>query len=405
MKIMQQNRVKIRFKQSIYLLLYIICLGLNACSMANSRAESPVLINYNQQKKQPWLEKLHQLEQGKKVKFRILQLGDSHTASDFFSGELRKKLQQHWGDGGIGWIYPTKVRGQWLERVTYSGDNWLSLTSLRDKNQIEFPLGGITALSGSQTKKHSVTISSTKNNNKIKEITFSVRPLLAHQALSIIDGKGDNVKIEPKGNGKWQYFHFQAQLPLTYTSQEGNLWQLGSINIENPLGGIVVSAMGINGSQLTEFKKWREGWTDDLAQTQADLVILAYGTNESLNQRLDLAKTERYWRQIIKDIRQTLPNAGILIISPPEALQNNSAIEPSCGVRTATLNQIQQMQQNLARQEKLLYWSWQAAMGGKCSMKKWIKQGLAKPDGVHLTVKGYQKTADMLATQLIQLAK
>ncbi|QDJ13047.1 hypothetical protein CEP45_03910 [Mergibacter septicus] len=387
-----------------FLLVLLGIILLSACSIAES-TETPRLINYNHSVNQPWLKKLQQLNQGKAVKFRILQLGDSHTASDFFSGELRRKLQQHWGDAGIGWIYPNRVRGQVLERVKYSDNQAISLTSLRDKDQVEFPLGGITALSGNQDNHYSVTISPTKEDNQLKQITFSLRPLLVQQPLSIIDGKGSKFKIKPEQSGNWQYIQVEGKLPVTYSSNEGNLWQFGSINIENQSSGIVLSAMGINGSQLTEFKKWRENWTEDLAQTQADLIILAYGTNESLNQNLDLTNTEKAWRELIKEIRQTLPDAGILVISAPETLQKTQSSRQRCGVRTVSLDRIQQMQKRLAKEQKLLYWSWQAAMGGKCSMNKWIKQGLARQDGVHFTLKGYQKTADILATQLIKLAK
>jgi hypothetical protein len=34
----------------------------------------------------------------------ILQLGDSHTAADFMTGELRKRLQARYGNGGAGYV-------------------------------------------------------------------------------------------------------------------------------------------------------------------------------------------------------------------------------------------------------------------------------------------------------------
>ena len=58
-----------------------------------------------------WQYKLHQLNQGNDVKFRIVQLGDSHTAGGFLTDELRRILQQKWGDGGIGWVYPNQIKG------------------------------------------------------------------------------------------------------------------------------------------------------------------------------------------------------------------------------------------------------------------------------------------------------
>ena len=65
---------------------------------------------------------------------------------------------------------------------------------------------------------------------------------------------------------------------------------------------------------------------------------------------------------------------------------------------------MQQMQRDIAQQEQILYWSWQAAMGGACSMKSWMAQGLGARDGVHFTAQGYQTAAGKLADDLIKLA-
>src|SRR5947209_2774179 len=34
----------------------------------------------------------------------ILQIGDSHTAADLFTGEMRKELQARYGNGGTGYV-------------------------------------------------------------------------------------------------------------------------------------------------------------------------------------------------------------------------------------------------------------------------------------------------------------
>ena len=34
----------------------------------------------------------------------ILQIGDSHTAADYFTAELRQKLQARYGNGGVGYL-------------------------------------------------------------------------------------------------------------------------------------------------------------------------------------------------------------------------------------------------------------------------------------------------------------
>ena len=61
--------------------------------------------------RQPWIDKLRSLRQGRAEVFRIVQIGDSHTAGDFFTGGLRAALQERWGNAGAGWVWPVAVAG------------------------------------------------------------------------------------------------------------------------------------------------------------------------------------------------------------------------------------------------------------------------------------------------------
>ncbi len=59
------------------------------------------------------------LQAGKSDIIRITQFGDSHSAADFFTGHLRYVLQKKYGDAGIGWITPVKIKGQRHSNVEY----------------------------------------------------------------------------------------------------------------------------------------------------------------------------------------------------------------------------------------------------------------------------------------------
>lgn len=368
---------------------------------SHTQAESHI-INYQKNPSQspPWLNKLKRLSQGSNEKFRILQIGDSHTAGDFFTQQLRTRLQIQWGNGGQGWIYPHKITGQRIANIQYEeGEGWQILTSRKDN--ATFPMGGIIARSQGIAF---ASLSTKQNNHDNNQITFSVRPILAEHPLNIIDGNGNTHSLtgNPE-NINWQYLSInQAPLPLSYQTHPNDIWEIGYINIENQQPGIIVSAMGINGAQWQHWEKWRAGWTRDLAETQADLIIIAYGTNEAFDPQIDLHHTYQQWQHYIELIQDTLPNAGILIIGAPESLKNRKG---KCGTRPPALTNIQQQQQRLAKNKGLLYWSWQQAMGGNCSMKKWIQQGLGRNDGVHFSAQGYQTAADDLANQIIKLVQ
>lgn len=345
-----------------------------------------LLTDYGSNTASAWTKKLRSIEKGSGATFRILQIGDSHTAGDFFTDTLRKRLQQKWGDGGYGWVYPAAVKGQRMATVRYSG-NWQALSSRNSSG--DYPFGGITAKTGS-----SMTLSAADGKTAPQRISLFAKPLLAGQNLNI-----NGNTLTANGDG-WQVLDTYTSLPLSFSTQMP--WEVGFINIENPNGGITVSAMGINGAQLSQWSKWRADRMSDLAQTGADLVILAYGTNEAFGDRIDIAQTEQLWHDTIRQIKDSLPAAGILILGAPESLKNTAGV---CGSRPIRLTEVQQMQRRVAQDEGIMFWSWQNAMGGTCSMKNWLNQGYAAKDGVHFSAKGYQKAADILADNLEQFVR
>ncbi|UXN33862.1 GDSL-type esterase/lipase family protein [Avibacterium paragallinarum] len=379
------NNVKYFFFVGIVMLLV-------GCAISSTKETG--LINYGETT-QPWLLKLQRVKQEKQGVFRIVQFGDSHTAADFFTSQLRKRLQAYWGNAGIGWIYPNRVKGQRIDGVIYRGKGWQTMTSRKEKT--DFPLGGVTAFSQG---KEAVTIEITKAAKTAYHATFSLYPLLTHSPLQITDAMGKSAYFNPDSN-QWHYFSLDVTLPLTYQTNANDLWQIGLINLETGHSGITLSALGLNGGRFSEWKKWRKDWALDLKQMNADLIILAYGTNEAFDEQLDLAKTEQMWRQQIKEIRKALPNAGILILGAPNALDKGLG---HCE-QPKQLDRMQALQKKIAQSEKLFYWSLQESMGGQCSMQQWQKMGLARSDGIHFTPQGYQKLADSLAKQLINLGQ
>lgn len=330
-------------------------------------------------------------------KIRVVQLGDSHTAGDYLTEELRRQLQQQFGDGGIGLVPIQAVKGQRNAHVSHSGKGWVMSSSRNSRG--DFPMGGIVALGQAQS---SATIHARKPTNGTQQLHLQLKPQRANSQLEVISN-GKTQLISGLKAGQWQQRTLNVSLPVTIRVVGSSQVEVGMLNIEQANGkGAVVSALGINGAQLTHTQKWRANWLTDLKASQANVIILAYGTNEAFNDRLDMSATERQWRDTIRRIRQQLPQAKIVLLGAPESLRNTQG---QCGTRPAMLDQVQAMQQRLATSEKILFWSWEKAMGGRCSMKKWINQGLAAKDGVHFTAKGYQTVAGHFARDLMKWIK
>lgn len=331
-------------------------------------------------------------------KINIVQLGDSHTAADFLTDAVRTPLQQQLGNGGPGWAMPAPFAGMRLARYSYQNNGWQTLSSRTQLNH-DYTLGGLLAM---PTPGASLTIRTRLPENK-QTITASIRQGADDDALQITDADGQHIQLAaPSKNGSWQQVSFTARFPMTVTAGNSPQTAIGGWWARNENGtGAVYSALGINGAQLSYLNRWNaQAWPAELKHIAPDLVILAYGTNEAYNDQVDIAAARQQLTQTIGQIRAALPHSAVMLLGAPESLKNTRGL---CGTRPARLSEFQNMQRSVAAEQHTLYWDWQAAMGGECSMKTWIAKGLGRSDGVHFSQAGYQQLGTDLANMILHL--
>jgi len=334
----------------------------------------------------------------------IVQFGDSHTAADLFTGEMRRLLQGQYGDGGIGLIAATPVPGTRYEQVILktAKRHW-ELVSARNQQSSQFPLGGY--LSVPLIAKPSVRIEARTPSAQRYRVS-ALYQAQASTSLLLRDNRGQNRRLLAATGGQWRFGpvvnNIGLPLELTLDTRPGTV--LGGWYLQNQKNaGVIYSALGINGARLEVQDKWQPGWQDTLKSLRPDLVILAYGTNEAFDDTLDLNLYQAQLKQTLERLRRDLPRAAVLIVGPPDSIKQRKA--HSCAARQPQkLAAVIAIQRQAAQQANALFWDWQAYMGGQCSVVAWQAQGLARGDLVHLTADGYRKSAaglyDYLRTQL-----
>lgn len=328
----------------------------------------------------------------------IVQLGDSHTAGDSMTEGLRTQLQTVMGNGGMGWGMPMFFSGQRLSKYGYDNQAWQPISS-RSNQAENYTLGGLIAkpLQSGAT----LTIKA-KQYDPTQTFVVSLRQGESDGKFTGVDANGQQFSFEaPVKNGKWQLTQFTAKPPFTIQAHNAQHSAIGGWWGFNAQGkGATVSALGINGSELSQWNRWNsQAWKNELGAIRPQLIILAYGTNEAYNnvspEQVQAVLTER-----VQQIRQASPQSAILILSAPESLKSTAG---ACGTRPSQLTAIQQAQKHVAQTQRTFYWNWQHAMGGTCSMKSWINQGKASRDGVHFTHTGYLQLGRTLAVDLLNL--
>lgn len=382
-------------------LMMIIIAGCSSAGIGDYRREiGPGITNYGDSNLSLLQQKVSRLAAGGHEVLSVTQFGDSHSAADFFTGELRTQLQARFGNAGIGWVTPMDVRGQRHAEVTWRSQNWQLINSRTDDHPA-YPMGGYVA----RSTKAGGYIDLLPRNSMSPHESWNIRMVVREEvpeSLSLYSTFGrTNITLPLKSNS-WQIVKMKGALPFKLVAGEKGI-EVGGFWLQRAnRPGAIVSSIATNGAQLSIWNRWSPEWTAELAATESDLVILEYGTNEAFNDRLDKDLYRQNLVASIRKIRQRLPNAVILMVGPGDALLRDAS--GKCVDRQPPSYKIvKAVQKSVARSEHTLYWDWQMAMGGKCSIDQWEAESLAGKDKVHLTGAGYRLSAKMFYKDLMQL--
>lgn len=369
------------------------------CSVAESKTDAQsTVVDFGDPNAKQFAQRLNSLARnrnGNQV-VNITQFGDSHSAADFFTGEFRTLMQQKYGDAGIGWITPVAIKGQNHTAVGWKVKDWRVISS-RTVSDVDFPMGGFIAKATNDSATIQIIPKSLDNKNWQVKLTFKALKNTPN-LLSIYDADGKKINISylPKSS-VWQTVSFVTKNPFTIKGNRdveiGGIW----LN-RSKKSGVIVSSIATNGAKQSIWQKWGSSWLKELSASKSDLVILEYGTNESFDETLDVNDYRKNLVNNIRQIRRALPNAAILLMTPPDTMVNENSIPKS-------FLAIMSIQKQVAKSERTLYWNWQAAMGGAGSVKVWQKRGLTRPDLVHQTLQGYKESAKIFYTGFNEFIK
>ena len=391
-----------------YLTLCLWLLVLAKAMPAGAANKTTPLLDYGDRKAPALWQSLRDLEDKKRQEpIRIIQLGDSHTAGDYFSGQLRQRLQNQFGNAGIGWLTPGYITNQRSSQVLLrSTGSWKLSDAKQHKHSGVFPVGGFI---------------NTSAGNSILEIKVKEAPAAGQWRLNIWQNSrqtpwslalpgGKVHKLPGQGDAKANWRLSTQELDANKVSGLKLLapsgGKLGGVILDRMVPGITLDALGNNGSVANVINRW-DSFTlrSQLQWRNPQLIILAYGTNEAFGKDLVPDTYEAELRQAIRSLRGAAPEAAILVVGAPSSAKSRPPhINGGCRVPLPpSLIKVQNSQRRIARQEGTLYWDWSAMMGGNCGAQFWLKQKPAfmRPDLVHMSAEGYVASADALYIALL----
>jgi lysophospholipase L1-like esterase len=373
---------------------------------------------------------------GRRGRLVILQIGDSHTAGENWTGYLRERFQRRFGDGGRGILAPGKPfadyhpyqirvaqNGPWgiYSYRQWAGTGITSYAIVGDKSEDSFEasMQGLKTFDQveveyvRQTDGGSFAID--VDGRTVRTVSARGRPSLERVVVSL-PRPGYDATVTLKGNG-----------PVAIIS-----WTLVRRN------GLVFDSLGVPGETIGLLGKWnREIAAWQIAHLNPALIIVAFGTNDGFVNKLQPAEYEANLTEKLREIRSMAPNASIAVVGAPDADRLPSwcartqarrerfhcrALDPRQAENYAelidkrsralcywhsppALNQVRAIQRKVAARLGMWFWDWSKLMGQPCGMDRWARMDppFAVADRVHMRVEGYDLSGEALYRDLMQL--
>jgi lysophospholipase L1-like esterase len=346
---------------------------------------------------------------------RILQIGDSHTANDSFSGRMRERLQARFGESGRGWL-PAGIPFKYYRphSVSVSESGWQHVKP-NDHAAVALGLDAIAAIS--QPPDASMTIESTEPAGFDRfAVEFLTRPDGPAFTVAVDDGTPLRVSTAESIAAVKDF-----DLPLDRVGHRVELRTVGRQPVvllgwsaERRVPGVIYENHGTIGATVGLLgQETPEAVSFELRDRRPALLIVAFGTNEGFEDGLDLDRYAARFRDNVETLRHAAGGVPVLLLGTPDgnrvghgctATQCREEGDDCSWHEPAKLAPVRDLQRRVASQQGWAYWDWFDAMGGRCSIDRMTQAAppRAMPDHVHLSTPGYQAMADLLFDDLMR---
>jgi len=356
---------------------------------------------------------------------RILQLGDSHTAGDVMTGRLRLLFQERFGDAGRG-LMPVGLPYYGVRQVEVH----VSQAGKWDyHNSLTHPENGPYGLTGFRATSRGAGASVTLEAMDPAGFDRVEVEALDHLNGGLLDIEVDGIRQKRVlTSGSPRLVRISIDVPahshqLRLIAADRRSVELLSWSVERRAAGVVFDSLGVSSATIGLAAHWTPEFViDELRHLNPSLIVLAYGTNEGFEAGFDPIKYTQTVADTLALLRRGAPHASILVIGPPDA----ERLDPSCrrgsgaealcladadsdhasACRWETpepLGVVRNIERRQAAAAGAVFWDWSLIMGGACAMHRWVKADppLARADHVHMTLAGYDRTADALFSDLM----
>ncbi len=337
---------------------------------------------------------------------RIAHFGDSVIVSDYVSGTLRRKFQEHFGDAGHGYmlianpwpayfhndVFRFATKGFRVSRIVgpLTEDGWYGLGGVTFRGSAGVVAQFGTADKGSFGKNVSRFVVSYLESPGGGVLKFYVDGDLREE----VDTKGPKRRMARHEISVTDGSH---RLEMRVGGAETRTF---GVVMEREGPGVVLDALGVQGARIRFLDKQDDAhFADELQWRRPDLMVYQFGANESgdgyaypMDEYLTTMKA------VIAQSQAALPDASCLIVGAMDRARVEEGVTTSMKIITLIVAE----QKKAAQEMGCAYFDTYESMGGWGSMPAWVKRGLGQADMTHPTGVGAERLAGWIYGALMQ---
>ena len=213
--------------------------------------------------------------------------------------------------------------------------------------------------------------------------------------LGKVETAAEHRETEPQP--AWKSFELpQGSKKFTVRVVSGRV-RLYGVEFSKGRPGVLYSSLGVNGANITLLSHAFNGahWTAQLHHYKPDLVVLAYGTNESGFPKFVDSTWAAEMKAVVKRLQTALPDASILLMSPMDRGERNERGE----IETiAAMPRLVKIEAKVAEETGVAFFNTFQAMGGDGTMARWYaaEPRLVGSDYIHPMPAGAKIVGELL---------
>lgn len=337
---------------------------------------------------------------------RVLFYGASHVAGDFFTNVVREQLQRRFGNAGHGFILPARPWRHYrhLGGVSVeSSRRWRTLRVTAGTREIDrLGLAGVAVESDSPSDWGRVDTGTQTasrfelyylrqpggggfdvhlDGRRVQRISTDGQEIGPDYAVITAEDAHHVLEVRVRGNGPVRLF---------------------GVSMEREAPGVIVDTLGINGARASSHLLWDEALhTEHLRRRAPDLVVLAYGTNESGDDDRPIEDYERTLRSVVARVRGTVPGAACMLIGPSDRPLRQPDGTYVARPRT---QEIIEAQRRVSRDMGCAFFDLVAFGGGPLHLVEWAQATppFGQRDLIHYTIRGYLRLGEVLHAAMMR---